>query len=347
IFGTMIFHIITGVTMIGTVIGGTALSLLFIRLRKRAGIHTSLSMTVLFAAIIGFALSLPFLKNMDMGTGTGSGNFLADHLHFGLKNFLTIFLPFLILISPIRGAFKKHFSRHAAPEYVFIAGMIICLLILNIFIDLPSVNESKFIFPLFLLAGPPVFVEIAGRIRKSGGAKKRAMVILTLFLFLPAPVLTFRGFIIDRPADRTELKRVTVQPAEREAFEWLHDNSAIDAVVIENNYYTLAPVLALRHSFISNIGILDVLGYDKNSITRLKNTNIDLYSDHPITEESASYLRNMGREMYVVLLDEDISRHPALRAKFEADTGFFEQVFGNEKARIFRLRQATIQRGSE
>ncbi len=347
VFGTMIFHVVTGVTMIGTVIGSTVLSAFFLRFRKRAGIRAGLSAVIPMAVIFGFGLSLPFLGRMDMSAGSGSGNFIADHLHFGLKNFLTILLPFLILISPIRGAFKKHFSRHAAPEYVFIAGMIICLLILNIFVDLPSVNESKFIFPLFLLAGPPVFVEIAGRIRKSGGAKKRALVILALFLFLPAPVLTFRGFIIDRPADKTELKRVTLQPAEREAFEWLRDNSGVDAVVIENNFYHLAPVLALRHSFNSNMGIVGVLGYDGDRLDAMETIKADLFSDRPMAVETELYLTKMGREIYVVLIDEDFRERPALAGKFMSDSGRFEQVFSNEKTRVFRFKQATIQRGSK
>lgn len=338
VFGTMIFHVVTGVTMIGTVIGSSVLAILYLRLRKRAGIQAGLSAVIPLAVILGFGLSIPFLSRIDMSAGAGSGNFIADHLHFGLKNFLTIFLPFLILIGPIRGTFKKHFSRHAAPEYVFVSGMIICLLILNIFIDLPSVNESKFIFPLFLLAGPPVFVEIVGRIRNSGGAKKRAMVILTLFLFLPAPFLTFRGFIIDRPTDKTELKRVTVQPAEREAFEWLRDNSGMEAVVIENNFYHLAPVLALRHSFNSNMGIVGVLGYDRNKLDEMEMIKTDLFSDHPIAEETESFLRNMGREIYVVLLDEDVKEHPALSGKFLSDAGRFEQVFNNGKTRVYRLR---------
>jgi len=338
VFGTMIFHIITGVTMIGTVIGATILTVLFIRFRKRAGIPAALSTVIPLVVVIGFALSLPFLRAMNMGSGTGSGNFAAEHLHFGLKNFLTIFLPFLILIGPIRGAMKKHFSRHADPEFIFLAGAIICLLILNIFVDLPSVNESKFIFPLFLLAGPPVYVEIVGRIRNSSGAKRRGMIILVLFLFLPAPVLTFRGFIIDRPADKTELKRVTVQPHEREPYEWLRDNSSINAIVIENNFYNLAPVLALRHSFNSSIGIIDVLGYDRQEINAMEKIKVDLFSDNPIAEETASYLRNFDCEIYVVLLDVDVREHPALSGKFLSDPGRFEQVYSNGKSRVFRLR---------
>jgi len=95
------------------------------------------------------------------------------------------------------------------------------------------------------------------------------------------------------------------------------------------------------------MGIVGVLGYDRDRMGAMEMIKADLFSDHPMAGETESYLRKMGREIYVVLLDEDVREHPALSGKFLSDPGRFEQVFSNGKTQVFRLRQATIQRGSK
>jgi hypothetical protein len=245
--GAFLFHIITGTVLICTLIGAGVL-FPFIRryISGEKGLLLSESLPAV-AAILAAVVGLPYLVSLG-GTETGSGNIFSEYTHLGFKNIATIVLPLLILFYPARRAFKKIFSAKSY-EYSVIAAWIIPLLALNLFVDLPTRSESKLIFPLFLLLGSVISIEITNIITSSHGARKKFIIVITFILFFIPPFLTFRGFIIQHAEQEELIARYGAYKGERGFFEWISKNTDKDAVVAEKVFNHLAPVFASIRSF--------------------------------------------------------------------------------------------------
>ncbi len=339
ISGTLIFHVVTGVTLLCSIIGSVILIFLGYRLVLRKKTPVTQLFFLLLTGLAAFALALPLLSRVDMSSGSGNSNILAEHLHLGWKNILTILAPLLILFYPMRDAVKKIFSGHHKRYHEVISSWVICLLALNVFVDLPSVNESKFIFPLFLLIGPPIFIEIARKIRENNGAKRRGLILLTLFLFLPAPILTFRGFLVNRPASPIEIRRFSVDNKDYPVFEWIRENTSSDAVIVENNRYHLMPVLAQRRNFYSDLGIIHVLGYDEEKMFSYEHIEKELFSSEPLSAESIENLKDIEYDIYIAVWEEDLNTIPSLVGRFDLYPDLFESVYKNKRIELYRFKK--------
>ncbi len=339
IAGSLIFHVVTGVTLLCSVTGSVILIFLVHRLIVRKRIPSVRLLLILLTGIAAFSLSLPMLKRVDMSSGRENIDIFSNYLHLGWRNLFTILAPLLILFCPARDSFKKIFARHGKPYHEVIAGWAVCLLVLNLFVDLPSVNESKFIFPLFLLIGPPIFVEISKKISESSGARRRGLILLTIFLFAPAPILTFRGFLMNRPSSRIEAVRNSAEDGGYPVFAWIRENTAPDAVIIENNRYHLMPVLAHRRNLYSDLGIIGVLGYGEDVMSRYENAEKELFSDLPLSAKSIETLTNIEYDLYIAVWEEDLEAVPYLSDRFGLYPDLFEPVYKNGRIELYRFKK--------
>jgi hypothetical protein len=158
----------------------------------------------------------------------------------------------------------------------------------------------------------------------------------TAILFLVPPVLTYRGFILDKPKDRAEKKRYYVTADDRLIYAWIADHTSPSSVVIESDICSLMPVYAHRRNFCPDPHIVSVFGYGDAKTKRYEEIQSRLLSGEPPTPEDMKMLIDLDNAIYIVLWREDFDRVP--RAVLDERPDWFELVYRNAGGRIYYVR---------
>jgi hypothetical protein len=335
--GTFLFHIITGTALICTLIGaGVLLPVIKMYIAGEKDISLS-GIIPAVAAIAAALIGIPYFLSLGGGAAEGGSPF-SGIIHIGVKNMATIILPLLILFCPAWRAIKKVFSANT-NEYAIIAAWIVPLLLLNLFVDLPTRNESKLIYPLFLLLGAVVSIEIVDMIAGSTRRRKIVLIAWILILFLVPPILTFRGFLI-AAADDSEvlIARYSQYKGEKEIYEWVMANTSRNSIIMERNLNHLMPVFAGRRNFAGKSTLWKVLGYDREYVTNQYDLNRDLYACDSIPAGTLDSIRNTGLDLYVAVFASDIKECPDLGSRFDEMDGYFELVYSDKNGRLYHLK---------
>ncbi len=332
--GALLFHLITGISLILTIAGSGILIALIERTRKR-NIPIFQSVFVTGAAILAAVISLPYIASLM--EGGAEGDLVSGHLHLGLTNIFTIVAPLLVLFYPARLALRHIFALKT-DKLKTLGTWIVCLLIINIFIDLPTVNESKFVFPLFLLLGPLIAWQIIDWIKMSIGLKRVLLSIWIVVLFLVPPVLTFRGFILEKPRNGLEAKRYTITEEDREFFDWIKNNTDSDAIIIENKNYGLIPIYTQRRNFYSPEQVVNLLSYKTERVRLYREIHEQLFTEAPLEKETIESLRSIGQDIYILVRKEDLKSVPYVENKFLDYPDRFVKVYEKAQIRLYLLR---------
>lgn len=337
IFGSFLFHIIIGTALICTIIGAGILLPLINKFILKRPPELYPQLMPLSVAVAAAVAGLPYLTSLG-GTETSGGSFLAEYLHFGVRNLITILLPLLILFWPARRALGKIFSFER-EDYILIASWIIPLLALNLLVDLPTGNEDKLIFPLFLLLGPMVSIEITGILSEADGFRKKLLVALTIFLFLVPLVLTFYAFI-DYSAEEAGLEnRYDAFQSDREFFEEVRDRTDRYAVIAENGFDHLMPVFAGRRSLAGKMLLHYVYGYEKGYVTSHYDLNEALFACEPLSDETIERLAGLDIVLYIAVRDRDVEECPLLVPRFSERRDLFESVYSGDGGTLYMLKK--------
>lgn len=333
--GTLLFHVIIGAALLGTMIGAGVLLPLILRYVSREAARPSAGMVPAIAAAAAGLVGLPYFLSLQ---GSGESDAVAGIFHFGFKNITTILLPLLILYCPARRALKKLVSSRTG-EHAAMFAWIIPLLMLNVFANLPTRNESKLIYPLFLLLGSIVSIEIVALIGESRGRKKPLLIAWTLLLFLVPSFLTFRGYLIAGPEHMELLDaRYAAYRSDKKLYSWIMENTGTDAVIAENGFDHLMPAFAGRKSFAGPMSHARIYGYDEEYIANYFELNTELFACRPLTDETTAALTATGHDLYVCIYDYDLEACPALAAKFGDRPDLFELVYEDPHARLYHLK---------
>ena len=338
ILGTFLFHIVTGIVLLSAIVGSIILIYLAIRfIYKKVQFQSEYLLLIIIPLLVA-AIAIPyFLSLVPTSQGDGSGSFIKKYLHFGIKNILTILFPLIILFYPARDAFKKLF---AGRDYktLTLTYLIISLFILCAFINIGTVGEKKLIYPLFLLLGPLVFLQIINRIINYSSVKKSLWIIGILILFLLPAVFIFRGFIIHSPDNKMESERYDITENEKEIYEWIKNNTSADAVIIENNIYHMAPVYAGRRNFFSWHHVITNRNFEGKKLSLYRNIQNALYNQQDLPEKATRHLLNFEYPLYIILRNEDMESHPWLKDRFDRESGLFEKIHKAGRIQLYTLK---------
>jgi hypothetical protein len=336
ILGAFLFHVVIGTSLMLTVIGTSTLMIAAGLLRSWRWEKQPLrrSLTIAGAAVLAAAMGLPYLRSLSGGAQSGDSS--MRHLHVGIESILTIVAPLAVLFFPSRAAFKEMLTLKKG-EHKTLLGWLLCLAGLSVFVDLPTVNESKFIMLFFLLLTPPVAWQIIDGFQRSRGARRMALALGVGVLFIVPTALTVRGFILQRPSNPMEVRRAAVSGAEQEIFAWIEGNTPIDAVFMEGNDYNWMPVFGERRSFIAHKAMIETLGYRNAEVERCLLIRNTFFSAAPVSEEDIGFLRELRMGIYFVLWREDGDRIPGLEIKFSNHPEWFERVYGGAAGTVYRL----------
>ena len=334
----LLFHAIVGMALVLTLVGSGVLLAVAGRLRLRERPSVPHSVILPAAAIAAAIFGLPYIYSL-MAQGSSSGG-AGGSLHVSLRNIVTIALPLIALWRPAARAFRDLW-RGADDETRIAGAWIASLGALCLFADLPKRNESKFIFPFFLLLSPIVAVRLVDMMRRASGARRALIAAWTALLFAVPFVLTIRGFALDRPTNPIEARRANITTDDRALFDWIMANTPRETVVLENNVDTMMPVYARRRNFFPDPGTINIFGYEGAKIEAYRAAREALFSAGPLSHGDLAALRRAGAPVLVLLWREDLDARPWLAERFEALAGWFEPVYWNERVRAFAYRDAS------
>ncbi|MFO7915439.1 MAG: hypothetical protein R6U43_07085 [Candidatus Krumholzibacteriales bacterium] len=335
VLGSFLFHIVIGTALICTLIG-TAAVLIILRLsRKHFNENYSLIILPAVAAAAAGIVGMPYLISLG-GTETGGGNFLYEYTHFGFKSLITIMLPLGILFCPAWRAVRKIFNSER-DEYFYVASWLIVMFILAIVVDLPSGTEDKLIFPLFLLLGPIIYIEILAIIAEARGKRRSILIAWVILLFAVPPVLTFRGFMDFNSDEAGISSRKQMYISNRTLFRIVEENTAPDDIVAENGFDHLAPVFSGRRNLAGEFKLARVYGYDIDYINRYLHINRNLFSKEDISEITVRELSGEEFELYLVVTDRDIRQNAYLADKFRRNSSFFKPIYSGKDGILYKF----------
>lgn len=338
ILGTFLFHVLSGVTLLFILFGSTILTYLRFRFIRRERYDVSEDFALLIPALAALPIAAYyFISLTSVGNSVGGHGLINNIFHIGLESILTIVFPLAILFFPARAALKKLVSGvdHVSRAMV---GWIVSLVVLNVFINIGAVGEKKFIYFLFLIIGPPIYIQIVEKIRAYSGARRALLTAAVLVLFAVPPLLTFRGFMMDRPDDEVDIRRYNVSDEDRVYFEWLRENTPENSVIVENNIYHLPPVHASRRNFYSWYNIIRVLDYGGPRMETYRSVQESLFGPEEIQSQTIDILRNMDQEIFIAVWREDIEASPRLAQRYGPESNWFREVYSSRRISLYSLK---------
>lgn len=334
ILGAFMFHAVTGALLVATVLGAGALAALGARREGFRGALPPGRIVLPAAALVAGALGLIYLIALGAVGGDGSHS-AARHLLPNPRNMLTILLPLLPVAWPAWRAIRRMFPPADAARGV--AGQwIACILLLCLFVDLPSPNESKLIFPLFLLLGPLVFLEALDMAAEARPARRLLLAAWLALLFFVPPVMTYRGFIISPPITDNDKQRAALSARDRELLSWIAENTAPDAVIAERGHNYLAPVFARRRNLSSRAGVINVLGYGGETIETYRAIQDSLFSTGAPGTDTIERIRGTRLDLYVLIRPRDEGEFPGIGARL-GNHPDFEVVYEKQAHALLRF----------
>ena len=338
ILGTFLFHVVSGATLLFVLFGSTILTYLRFRLIRKERYSISEDFVHLIPALIAASIAAYYFVSLTSVGNSESGHGLINNIfHFGLANILTIVFPLIILFFPARAALKKLLSGADYTSKAMI-GWILSLLVLNVFVNVGPVGEKKFVYFLFLVIGPPIYIQIVEKIRAYSGGKRIMLIAAVIILFVVPPVLTFRGFMMARPSEEVEVRRYNITDGDRAYFEWMRTHTPRDAVIIENNIYHLPPVYAARRSFYSWYGIMRVLDYGGPEVDAYRSVQESLFGPEEVQYSTIEKMREMGKKFYIAVWKEDIESNPWLTERYGPESKWFGEVYSSPRVSLYSLK---------
>jgi hypothetical protein len=335
IIGSFLFHVVTGTTLVLTVIGAGILLSIIERWREREEPPAAQTRAAPLLAVLAALIVMPYFLSLTRGGGGGS--MLRDHLHIGLRNVATILAPLIALIPFSIHTLRKILTGRS-PQFRSLAAWLCVLFVLSIFIDLPALAENKLVFPLFLLLVPFVSWVIVDAVTGTRGIRRALIVSWVTVLFLVPPVLTVRGFMLERPQTRRDEKRYEITKGEREIFEWIEENTDVSAVVLERNTYHLMPVYARRRNFFLPEDYIRVHNYGGEKVERYRSIRDEVFSPRPLAAETRNMIRGLGFDLYIVIWNYDVEDTPELAEKFSLQHDYLKKPFENEAGAVYMVK---------
>jgi hypothetical protein len=331
--GALLFHVVGGMILVMCSIGSGLLLVLGRLVRRRRDIPVFHAFALPGAAILACIAAFPYIRSIMAGGGTSPGSLV----HIGVWNIATIILPLAILYRPAGRALRWIFSWRT-ESLAILATWIVTLAVGNVFIDLVTVNESKLVYFLFYLLFPPIVWQILDGIEAARGRRRMLLVAWTALLFVAPPVLTYRGFILDKPETRVEERRYYVTEDDRRIYAWIAQNTPPSSVVIESSTDILMPVYAHRRDFCPDHVTVTMFDYESDTVRRYESIRDKFLSGTGLAPEDAEVLMNLKIPLYVVLWQEDVDRIPRVREALDERPDRFRLVYENPGGRVYFIQ---------
>jgi hypothetical protein len=337
IVGAFLCHIVTGVVLIAAALGTGVVLSLGRALRVWGRPSNFLALAVPAAGLIAAILCVPYFRSLKAIGGETIR--LSENFHFGLRSLITIFAPFVPLVFLIK-PLLKHLFGERTPERSVLVTWLVILLVFNAGINLPADAELKFALLFLLLLVMPVSIVLGDWLGSLRGPGRALAFVWIAILFVVPPVLTARGFLLDRPETEALRRAVMPSPDRMELYRWIQTGTNATSVIIELNTMNMTPLYAHRHSFLPPLSWANMDYYRGEKIEDYAAIEDEVFSEKPVSPWAIDYLRKLGLDFYVVIWTEELSAAPYLGAKFQTLEPVFREVYKNPAGEIYQFNRA-------
>lgn len=336
VLGVFLFHVVTGITLVSVIVGSCILMYITSRYiyggDRRIRVLSTILITVLLAALSAMLYFLPLVSADRLS----ENDLLTTLFHIGYTNIFCILFPLVILFPHARDAFKKLLSGTDYKSRILVCW-IACLIFLSFFINIGTMGENKLVYLLFLIIGPPIYVQIADKIEMFSGLKRILPIAAVIVLFLVPPVLTFRGFMMETPKDEMWSRRYYITDEDRRIFDWVEKNTPEDAVIVENNINHLFPVYAGRRNFYSWYNVAEAF-YGGEKMELYRHIQTSLYGKDELAPDIKDKMKGFKQKLYVAVWREDIESNPWLIERFNRKSEWFKEEYASDRVSLYSLK---------
>lgn len=334
--GAFLIRIVTGFALVSAAVLAGIVTILMERLKYGRKPPLFQSLVIPGLAVLVTAAGLNVYKSL---TGSfADGMFIPNRVTFNILSLGTIIAPLIVLLPFSWRALKETFTSYSF-EYKTLSAWIVSLFILSITIDTIGLTESYFIYPLFLFLIGPVTWQIIHRISTAGG-KRRVLIILWItVLFAVPPVLTVRGYMRHKPKIRHHAIRYRITGDERALYDWIKNETGINAIIAERNEYNVMPYYANRRNFYMTTFERYNFGYISEKAERYREIRDEMFSGREIAPETIEFLRGFEFDIYIVVWAEDTIEVPDLDEQFASHPEWFERTYENPAGKVYVLKR--------
>lgn len=295
----LLLHLIMGFALIVPFIGAFVIES---ATRTRRRITVSREDIVLFLLVaLALAIAFPYVRSvMPTGERSSSYGFALQPLH--LVGIVSGILPGILILIPVFGTRRESdFPRR--PEDRFLAAWSATLLVLALVVNLPTTNESKFVYPLFI---PLAAASAAGFAALLDRRRPVFALLYLLLATLPLNAVYFSNAFRDTTA-------FTLADDEKSFYELISAGSAADAVFLEDRDLVRIPVLAGKDQYWGTEAYAHNWSYPDAEMARRRALRDRVYEGEGWRNEDALEVETLERPFYIVCrLDDKRGRQAAL-----------------------------------
>jgi hypothetical protein len=353
--GVMYLHIVIGVMAVA---GALVLLALLVLVRSHTGDGAPSYPSITVLALVAVALAAPFIYAVMPREGGGQA------VGFGLQpgyvvGLLSSILPAVILSIPFlrwqgtEDEWRRLGRRDDAVEPAgggeaprppggvlvgrlfgelsvsgsgIVAMWTLIVLLAALVTDLPTNNETKFSFLLFLpLAGFAV-----GGIDRLWDTRRGRIVAVAVVVASTAPlngIYFYHAF-----GDESTFE---IADDEAAAYDFIEGASPVDAVYFDSDDFVRIPVLGSRDLYWGNETYAFNWGYPTAEVRRRREIRDSVFND-ALRSEHIHELRSLGRPVYVMVRGAQFDRFPLFQ-RMNADSLYTGRFIAGEYA-VFEMR---------
>jgi hypothetical protein len=292
--GIMYLHLIMGVT----VAAATAGTMLVLALTGPRGRTEDGDLTLGRQAAItalALAVTIPYIVSIMPHHGGDRAVRLAlqQHQIIGIiAGVLAVLIPAAWYLARLRREGPGARGRGLSPAGVI--GLWAAFILLEAFvIDLPTINERKFAYPLHL-ALAALAAGALDRWLAAGARGRRATVAYVLLCTVPVTAVYFGSAFADRNS-------FSISDSERSVYEWIEKTTDEGALFLEADDIVRVPVLAARDQYWGTEEYALNWSYPESELTPRRALRDAVFGDRVLDEEVLAHVRGLNRPLYVVL----------------------------------------------
>lgn len=293
-------------------------------------------------ALLSFAAAVPYLYSV-MPRGGGGASFGVALRPGYLAGLASDVLPALALGAVMFWRDRGHdgvrggegglmgrvmIQRKLTTTGVLVAWAIAAALIAA-FVNLPTTNETKFAFPLYIVLAA---FAVGGIDRLWDGARGRAaVVVLVATCAVPLNAIYYYHAFHD-PTSFVETD------AERALYAWIDRSTPLDAVFIEDDDIVRVPVLASRDQYWGTAAYARNWEYPAATVRTRRAIRDAVFGEHGLAPDQIEALRALDRPVYVVCRGV-AGEHRRCFERLQRDPLFIER-FADGGVAVFQIRLA-------
>jgi hypothetical protein len=315
--GVLFIHLVVGATAL-LAIAGTIVFIAFTgpRGRMRRGEFSVGLQAVL--TLLAAGIALPYITSVLPGNGVGGS------ASFGLQKgqIIGVFSCMLPALIPAIWYLMRSEDPVATDRGLNATGVLTVwaafVLVIALAVDLPTNNETKFAFPLYLVLSA---LAVGGFDRwMDGGTRRRlnGIVIYVALCTVPLNTVYFYGAFRDR-------SQFVVTPSELSIYEWIRKMTRDEAMFLEADDIVRIPVLASRDQYWGTEAYAHNWAYPENEMIPRRALRDAVFGDGEMADTEFEHAALLERPFYVVLrnihVDEGrrfkrLSDHPRFTGKY-------------------------------